>query len=102
LPAASLAVILKGTHGQQQSVKIAAELGHRRSIPAEPSARTRLPAGRRAGRSTLQSGVELGEAVGRLSECLIEVPRVGQHGHHQRLDHGEPTLPPLLVAAQRV
>jgi hypothetical protein len=50
----------------------------------------------------LWSGVQLGEASSRLPECLVELLWVGKEGHHQGVDHREPTQPLLVVATQRL
>ena len=48
------------------------------------------------------SGIQLGEAGSRLLECLVQLLWVGEEGHHQGVDHREPTQPLLFVATQRL
>jgi hypothetical protein len=49
----------------------------------------------------LRSGIQLGEASSRPPECLVQLLWVGEEGHHQGVDHREPTQPLLFVATQR-
>jgi hypothetical protein len=51
-----------------------------------------------ASRAGLQSGVQLGEADGCLSERLAELPRVAEDRHYQGVGYGEPMQPLPLVA----
>jgi hypothetical protein len=43
----------------------------------------------------------VGKAVGGLAQRLVEMPWVGEHGHHQGVGQGEPTPPLRFVAVQR-
>jgi hypothetical protein len=53
-------------------------------------------------RPRLRSGIQLGEASSRLPECLVQLLWVAKEGHHQGVDHREPTQPLLFVATQRL
>src|SRR5215204_490840 len=49
-----------------------------------------------------RSGIQLGEASSRLPEGLVQLLWVGEEGHHQGVDHGEPTQPLLFIATPRL
>src|SRR5512132_4452478 len=53
-------------------------------------------------RPRLRSGIQLGEASSRLPKCLVQLLWVGEEGHHQGVNHREPTQPLLFVATQRL